>query len=99
MSLMAVLAWPQLGWSGNFMSLEEEEKEKEEEEVATVCAITQCVACLTYIHVAVAHTNTEDEDNYHEGCRMQVNPTTITSKKKDNKQDTYVHQTSSNNVI
>ena len=68
MSLMAVLAWPYLGWSGNFMSLEEEEKE--EEEVATVCAITQCVACLTYIHVAVAHTNTEDDDNYHEGCRM-----------------------------
>ena len=50
------------------MSLEEEE---EEEEVATVCAITQCVACLTYIHVEVAHTNTEDDDNYHEGynCR------------------------------
>ena len=53
------------------MSLEEEEEEeKEEEEVATVCAITQCVACLTYIHVAVTHTNIEDDDNYHEGCRM-----------------------------
>ena len=70
--------------------------EEEEEEVATVCAITQCVACLTYIHVALAHTNTEDDDDYHEGCRMWVNLTTITEKKKDNKQfmftDTYVHQ-------
>ena len=45
--------------------------EEEEEEVATVCAITQCVACLTYIHVEVAHTNTEDDDNYHEGCNCR----------------------------
>ena len=35
----------------DFMSLVEEE-----DKVATVCAITQCVACLTYIDVALAHS-------------------------------------------
>ena len=48
----------------NFMSLVEEFMRVE---VATVCAITQCVACLTYIDVALAHSNTEDEDDFNEG--------------------------------
>ena len=48
----------------NFMSLVEEFMRVE---VATVCAITQCVACLTYIDVALAHSNTEDEDDFDKG--------------------------------